>query len=74
MHICFAADNNYAPYMGISIYSILKTSDKNDKFYFHILDNAISKENKKKIIDLKNKYKNFTISFYSISALIKISI
>lgn len=48
MHICFATDNNYAPYMGISIYSILKASDKNDKFHFHILDNAINKENKQK--------------------------
>ena len=44
MHICFATDNNYAPYMGISIYSILKASDKNDKFHFHILDNSINKE------------------------------
>lgn len=72
MHICFATDNNYAPYMGISIYSILKTSDKNDKFHFHILDNSINKENKQKIIDLKNKYRNFKISFYPISTLVKI--
>ena len=58
--------------MGISIYSILKASDKNDKFHFHILDNAINKENKQKISELKNKYRNFTISFYPISTLVKI--
>ena len=49
INICFASDDNYAPYFGIAILSILKNAAKEDKFHFYILDNEISEENKAKI-------------------------
>lgn len=54
IHICFASDDNYAPYLGIAILSILKNADKEDKFHFYILDNKISAENKAKIENLSS--------------------
>ena len=56
INVCFATDNNYAPYMGIAILSILKNADVKDKFHFYILDNKISKTNKEKIDSLHKTY------------------
>jgi len=52
IHICFASDDNYAPYMGIAILSILKNAGTREDFYFYILDNKISDTNKIKIESL----------------------
>lgn len=56
MNICFASDDRYAPYMGIAILSILRNSDKSDRFKFYILDNNISLINKHKIESFKTLY------------------
>ena len=55
INICFASDNNYAPYLGIAILSILKNAAKEDSFHFYILDNQISAQNKQKISSLSSK-------------------
>lgn len=49
MNIAFSSDNNYAPYLSISILSILK-KNKDIEIHFYILDFGI-KENNKKIIE-----------------------
>ncbi|WP_297248242.1 glycosyltransferase family 8 protein [uncultured Brachyspira sp.] len=64
MNICFAADNNYAPYMGTAIASVLKNSLEDEKITFHLIDGGISKENKDKILSLKN-IKDCDIIFYT---------
>lgn len=56
LNICFATDDNYAPYMGLAILSILKHAAGEEKFHFYILDNAISQDNKQKIDRLHDVY------------------
>ena len=65
INICLASDNRYAPYMGISILSILKSSSNLDKLSFFILDNGISDIEKQNIEDLK-KVKDFKIAWIKI--------
>lgn len=62
INICFATDNNYAPYMGIAIISILKNASSKDNFHFYVLDNKISSVNKQKINSLQKKY-SFKITY-----------
>ena len=43
MDICFVCNGHvFAVNMGITIVSILKNSDKDDKFHFHIISDDIS--------------------------------
>ena len=62
MHICFAADDGYAPYMGLAILSILMHCAEGETFHFYILDNEISNHNKHAIESLNKKY-SFEISW-----------
>ena len=64
MNICLASDNNYAPYMGTAIASILKNCLEDEKIIFHLIDGGITKENKEKILSLKN-IKDCEINFYT---------
>ncbi|AEM21638.1 glycosyl transferase, family 8 [Brachyspira intermedia PWS/A] len=64
MNICLSSDNNYAPYMGTAIASILKNSLEDEKIIFHLIDGGITKENKDKILSLKN-IKECEINFYT---------
>ena len=64
MDICLCTDNNYVPYMGASIASIIKNQDDDSEIYFHIIDFDITNENKEKILSLKN-IKNFNIEYYT---------
>ena len=54
--ICLAADDRYAAYMGMTIFSILKSARPNDQFHFYILDNKISTQNKQKIDSLQKSH------------------
>ena len=60
--ICLTCDENYIPYMGASMVSILKNSGDND-IYFHLIIDNISEDNKNKLISLK-KIKKCEIIFY----------
>ena len=60
-HICYSSDNRYAPYMGISIDSLLKNAVDKDKYFFHILDGGISEKNKKKLKTLTDNIKFYEI-------------
>ncbi|MEI0525814.1 glycosyltransferase [Brachyspira murdochii] len=63
MNICLISDNNFVNYLAALIVSILKNSNEEDKFHFHIIEVDITDENKSKIIQLK-EIKNCEISFY----------
>lgn len=65
INICFAADNNYAKYMGLALMSILKSAKTEDSLHFFILDNQIKQEEKDKIASLK-KIKDFQITYLPI--------
>lgn len=59
-----ASDDNYAPFVGTTICSIIKNTKSNVDFY--ILDGGISEENKNKIYSLTKKKKNISIEFITI--------
>ena len=63
MNICLISDNNFVNYLATLIVSILKNSNDEDQFHFHIIEVDITDENKSKIIQLK-EIKNCEISFY----------
>lgn len=54
-HICLSSDNNYAPYLGVALYSILK-NNPGTLFHFHILDGGISKSSKAKLAEFKKQF------------------
>ena len=56
INIIFSSDNNYAPYMGVAICSILENRKVNYPIDIYILDGGISNENKDKLKILEEKY------------------
>ncbi|MBQ7251561.1 MAG: glycosyltransferase family 8 protein [Kiritimatiellae bacterium] len=66
-HICYATDANYAFLAGISICSICETNSDALGIHFHILDNGITDEQKRKMTELVTRYAR-DISFYPIEA------
>ncbi|WP_051436836.1 glycosyltransferase [Brachyspira alvinipulli] len=65
INICLISNGHvYAINTGILIVSILMNSDQDDKFYFHIITNDMSDEDKNKLIQLK-EIKDFNIKFYT---------
>ncbi len=66
LDICFAADDNYAPYMGVALASVLSFKKADEFCRFHILDDRIGAENKQKLSSLQNYYSNFSVSYYPI--------
>lgn len=63
IHICTSSDNNYIQHAGVMITSVLKNSNHDEHFIFHILDGGIKESEKKKINKLK-KIKEFEINYY----------
>ncbi len=61
MNIVLAADNNYAPLLGIAMFSILKNNN-NTQINFYILDMDISEKNKNLILKYEEEY-NCNINF-----------
>ena len=53
--VFYATDENYLPFAAISISSVLKNCDKNDKYDFYILTENIPQEKKKylKLLTIK---------------------
>ena len=49
INICFVTDDNYAPYTGVAMYSIIKNLSANSVANFYIFDNAITEETKEKL-------------------------
>jgi len=66
INIAFSSDNNYAPFLCVAIYSLLKNSNSKNNYHIYILDGGISKENKSKILNSLNKFKNKKIEFIEV--------
>lgn len=62
--IFLSSDNNYAPFVAITIASICDNTKSFCNFY--VLDSGITEENKEKICSLKERFKNFSIEFITI--------
>lgn len=65
LNICYSSDKNYAKYLALSMLSILKTKNPEDRIYFHILDGGILNKDKNKILSLK-KIADFEIEFIKV--------
>ena len=65
LHVVMAADVKYSPYMGTSILSLLENNvDCFKTINLYIIDNGISEENQKKLLEQSNSYKNTNMSFF----------
>ncbi len=62
--IFLSSDNNYAPFVATTMASILDNTQSFIEFY--ILDGGITKDNQKKICELKKQFNNFSIEFLKI--------
>ena len=67
INVFFSSDNKYSKYLCTLITSILINSKNNETFNFFVLDGGISDKNKEKILDLKNRFKDFNIEFLPVS-------
>lgn len=65
MDIVYISNDNYAPYSGISILSLLENNKSVNNLNLHYINNGISKENKNKIEGIVNYY-NRNITFYDV--------
>ena len=66
VNIAFSSDNNYAPFLCVAIYSLLKNSNSKNNYHIYILDGGISNENQTKILQSLNKFKNKKIIFTTV--------
>lgn len=66
INIAFSSDNNYAPFLCVAIYSLLKNSNPKNKYHIYILDGGISSENKNKILNSLEQFKNKKINFIKV--------
>ncbi len=62
--IILSSDNNYAPFAAVLITSVCHNTKSFCNFY--ILDGGITKENKEKILELKNQFNNFSLDFVQV--------
>lgn len=69
--VILASDDKYAPYLCVTLYSILANSNKNDFYDLNILDNGISEKNKKRIEKSLKEYKNKKLIYIKTEEYIK---
>lgn len=67
--VCFASDNNYAPYLAVTIKSLIENSSSNNYYEIYILNDNIEIFNKNRILEMANK--NIYIKFIEINLYIK---
>ncbi len=56
MHVAYASDDNYAPYAGVSMLSLLENNCDIEEIVIHILDDQISDESKRILEELVSRY------------------
>lgn len=64
--VVYASDDNYAPVMGTSIYSLLKNNANLENLVVHILSNNLSKDNEKKLESTCEKFGK-KVFFYDVT-------
>jgi lipopolysaccharide biosynthesis glycosyltransferase len=58
--IFYAADDNYAPYLAVSVTSLIANADKEYFYDIHVLTSPMSEENKRRIGALSTEYASIT--------------
>ena len=67
--VFFSVDDNYAPFLIVTLESITANASKNNHYDFYVLNNGLKQENIDKL--LKYNYNNFTINFVNMAEKIK---
>lgn len=67
INVVFSSDDNYAQHMGVAMYSLLKNNQIFEKITFYIIDNNISKNNRKKILTMVSNFKNGSVKWIDFS-------
>lgn len=62
--VIFSSDDQYSKHLGISVTSLLENNNAFDSIDIYVIDRDIDRENKKRIINIVDKYKR-TIKFIS---------
>ncbi|WP_300754294.1 DUF4422 domain-containing protein [uncultured Brachyspira sp.] len=70
--VCFCCDNNYAPYMAVTIKSLIDSSNKNSFYEIYILEDNIKSDIKNKIYNFASE--NCYIRFIDINAYLDIKL
>jgi lipopolysaccharide biosynthesis glycosyltransferase len=66
LNIVMSSDDNFAPYLGITILSIIKNKMDGYKIIFNILDGEVSKSNKEKIKNIIKNNEECDVNFIKI--------
>ena len=61
VEVFYSVDNRYAPYLAISIASLIDHTDPNRKYNINVIHKELSKDNKEKIKKLKTKNVNIKL-------------
>ncbi len=69
--VAFASDDNYAPYLGVLLVSIMENASRDDFYEFLVLETRISAINKEKILLSLSAYDNATVKFVSVYQLVR---
>lgn len=67
VNICCASDENYAPYLTVSLFSLLKNADKSRRYDIIILHSSISPESRGRILRLGERFPCCSIRFADVS-------
>jgi len=65
--IVFATDDNYFPYMAVSIQSVMENADTEQSFKIYVLCQILSEEYKQLLQKQIEPYKNFSIEYVDVS-------
>ena len=65
--IIFASDNNYVPYLGVTIKSIIENASDVNNYDIIVLESSISQYSKQVLQLLKENKKNISIRFFNVS-------
>ena len=52
----YAADNNYAPFLGVSLYSLYENNKDMDQITTYVILDEVSDENKNRLLKMSDKY------------------
>ena len=63
--VFFAADENYMPFLGITLYSLIERADKNRRYNVHVLYTGALGENAKKVMEMQTE--NVRVEFFDVS-------
>ena len=58
LNVIFSSDDNYAQHMGVAIYSLLQNNQLFKRIMIYIIDNEISEDNKKYVLNIISQFEN----------------